>query len=105
MLSTYLKYILGGIIVFSYFIGLIGKMIIFKQMKNFKISERPINVLILIDELIYLTLITFMAFNLGIVLIGQQTPFQFFSTFFGIQIDEMVSFFVFTFFIVKINQM
>ena len=87
----YLKNILGWIIVFSYLIGLLGKMIIFKQMKNFKISERPINVLILIDELIYLTLITFMALNLGIVLIGQQTPYQVFSTFFGMEIDESVS--------------
>ena len=91
MLPMYLKNILGWIIVFSYLIGLLGKMIIFKQMKNFKISERPINVLILIDELIYLTLITFMALNLGIVLIGQQTPYQFFSTFFGMEIDESVS--------------
>ena len=92
MLPTYLKHILGGIIVFSYIIGLTGKMIIFKQMKNFNISERPINILILMDELIYLTLITFMAFNLGIVFLGQQTPYEFFSTFFGMEIDELVSF-------------
>ena len=91
MLSAYLKYILGGIIVFSYLIGLIGKMIIFKQMKNFNISERPINILILMDELIYLTLITFMTFNLGIVFLGQQTPYEFFSTVFGMEIDELVS--------------
>ena len=81
----------GWIILFSYLIGVLGKMIIFNHMTNFNIKQRPINVLIMVDELIYATTITFMAFNLCIVLIGQQTPYQFFFTYFGIEMDEVIS--------------
>jgi hypothetical protein len=60
-------------------------------MKNLNLSERPINVLILLDEIIYVTMMTLMAFNLCVVMIGQQTPLEFLLGNFGTEINESVS--------------
>ena len=76
-LSTFSKSLFGFVLLISYICGSLGKITIFKHMKNFRLSERPINVLILMDEIIYLALMTFTTFNLLIVLIAKQTPTDF----------------------------
>ena len=88
--------VFGWIILFSYLFGLFCKIIIYEQMNksNSIIGERPINVLIIVDEAIYLSLLTFMTFNLVILLVGNQTPFQFFFAYIGVEINELVSKFI-----------
>jgi hypothetical protein len=85
------KAFLGFILLISYICGTLGKMAIFKHMRNFKLSERPINVLILVDEIIYLVLITFTTLNLLIVLLLDQTPAHFIKHHLHLPIDKSVS--------------
>lgn len=82
--------ILGLFILVSYIIGSIGKCLILDHMKGFKIRDRPINVLIFVNEIIYHLLITFTTFNLLIVLLTFQTPVKFLEDFLSIDVDEEV---------------
>ena len=90
-LSIFSKKFFGLFLLISYIVGSIGKTAIFKHMRNFRLSERPINVLILVDEIIYLTLITFTTFNLLIVLLVGQTPAHFIQHHLFLPVDEDVS--------------
>jgi len=89
-LSVSSKMSFGIIILLSYIIGTIGKIFIYNHIKSFKMRERPINVLIFIDELIYHSLITVSTFNLVIVLLSGQTPSNFIATYFGIEVNQEV---------------
>jgi hypothetical protein len=53
------KTILGMIIAASFMWGSIGKVFIYNHCRSYKITERPINVLILIDEIINHCLIAY----------------------------------------------
>ena len=53
------KTIFGFVIAFSFVVGSIGKFVIYNQCQKNKLKERPINVLILMDEMISHSLITF----------------------------------------------
>ena len=77
MLSYPLKKLLGLIIAFSFMWGTAGKIIIYKHCSKFRISERPINILILLDEVIHHVLITYTTLNLLIILLLDQSPLEF----------------------------
>jgi hypothetical protein len=53
------KTIFGLVIAASFIWGTLGKVFIYKNCINFKMSERPINVLILIDESVSHSIIAF----------------------------------------------
>jgi hypothetical protein len=53
------KAILGWAVAASFIWGSLGKIFIYDHFRNFKLSERPINVLILKDELINHMLIAY----------------------------------------------
>ena len=89
-LSDFSKMSFGIMILLSYMIGTIGKMFIYNHIKCFKMGERPINVLILIDEMIYHSIMTFTTYNLLIVLLADQTPCYFFSNYLGIEVNQEV---------------
>ena len=93
--DTY-KRLLGFIIILSFIWGSIGKLIIYNHIKTFKIRERPINALILLGEIIYHKGITFVTFNLLIVLFASQTPAKFFLDQLGFTINEEVSHLIFS---------
>ena len=83
---------LGLIVMTSFIIGLFGKFGILKHiLQKFSFSERPINVLILLDETIYLSTMTFTTFNLLIVLLADQTPIKFIETVLQLPINEKVN--------------
>jgi hypothetical protein len=90
-LSNFSKTFFGLFLFISYIVGSLGKKAIFEHMRNFRLSERPINVLILVDEIIYFTLITFTTFNLLIVLLVGQTPAHFIQHHLFLPVDEDVS--------------
>ena len=91
-LSDSSKTVLGLIILIAFILGLFGKIAIFQHiLKKFQFSERPINALILLDETIYLTCMTFMTFNLLTVLLADQTPIQFIETILQLPVNENVS--------------
>ena len=91
-LSDISKTVLGLNILTAYAFGLVGKFAIFQHiLKNFQFKERPINVLILLDEIIYLSAMTFTVFNLLIVLLADQTPIQFLETILQEPVNENVS--------------
>lgn len=76
---------LGIFVLVSFIVGSIGKFFIYDHIKGFKIKDRPINVLIIVNETIYHSLITFTTFNLLIVLLADQTPVKFFEEVFSMQ--------------------
>ena len=91
-LSDFSKTGLGLIILIAFVFGLFGKLAIFQHiLKKFQFKERPINVLILLDETIYLSLMTFTTFNLLIVLLADQTPIQLLETILQATVNETVS--------------
>ena len=90
-LSQFSKTFFGFVLLISYICGTLGKITIFKHIFKFRISERPINILILMDEIIYLTLMTFTTFNLLIVLIAEQTPTYFIKYHLFLIVNEDVS--------------
>lgn len=53
------KTIFGLVIAASFIWGSLGKVFIYKNCLNFKMSERPINVLILTDEVVHHSLMAF----------------------------------------------
>ena len=91
MLSYPLKKLLGLIIAFSFMWGTAGKIIIYKHCSKFRISERPINILILLDEVIHHVLITYTTLNLLIILLLDQSPLEFIWNVFGIHLNDEVS--------------
>ncbi len=85
-----IKMFFGIAILLCYLIGTIGKIFIYNHIKSFKMSERPINILIFLDEMIYHSLITFTTLNLLIVLLADQTPCNFFYYYLGIKVNQEV---------------
>jgi hypothetical protein len=53
------KAIFGLVIAASFIWGSLGKVFIYNNCISFKMSERPINVLILVDEIVHHSLMTF----------------------------------------------
>jgi hypothetical protein len=90
-LSATTKMLFGIGILITFIVGSIGKMFIYDHIKRYKLSERPINVLIFIDEVIYHSLITVTTFNLLIVLLANQTPTNFIATHLGIEVNQEVT--------------
>ena len=84
------KTYLGFFILACYIIGAYCSVKIVKYFKKLNFKERPINVLILANEIIYFSIMTFTMVNILIVLIAHETPVQFFSDF-GVELQQMVN--------------
>ena len=91
MLPYAMKKLLGFIVAFSFMWGTAGKIFVYNHISKFRISERPINILILLDEVIHHVLITYTALNLLIILLADQSPIEFIFNLFGIFLDEQVN--------------
>lgn len=84
------KNILGLIVIISYLWGFIGKVIFYNHINSFKVRERPLNALILLGEIIYHSVISFITANLLIVLFAKESPSKFFFNQLGLKVNEQV---------------
>ena len=86
-LSQLCKICLGLLIVLSLFWGTALKIFVYSYYKKLKISDRPISILILLDQIVNHILNIYIGLNLVIELFFSVSPTQFFGNYFGFQLD------------------
>ena len=82
---------IGLFILTCYIVGAFCSVKIINYFGKLNFKERPINVLIFANEIIYSSITTFTTANILIILIAHKTPIQFFSDF-GVEFEQKVNF-------------
>ena len=82
--------VLGPFCFLCYLFGAFGTVKIIKHLLSTNFDNRPLNILTLIDEVIYFSLMTFASANILIMIWAGMKPIDFFRQFFFVEIDEQV---------------